>query len=64
MSWVSKMLPVYDSDIEEEVLLCEEKFTFTRIMRGEFGKNTKYANTRMCAHRADERCFDNGSPST
>ena len=32
MSWISKILPVYDSDIEEEVLLCEERNTHLLVL--------------------------------
>ena len=32
MSWISKILTVYDSDIEEEVLLREERNTHLPVL--------------------------------
>ena len=50
MSWISKMLPVYDFDIEEEVLLREEKSTHLLVLCEE--NLVKIQNTQIhgCVH--------------
>ena len=56
MSLISKMLPVYDFDIEEKVLLCEERNTYLFVLCDEENL-VRIQNTQIhgCVHLVQMR---------